>query len=59
VKNDESKQILQTDNDNHVCVGRFDQLGFNVNNNWNVNPNDNLGVVLSRNFLLCLFKPLL
>ena len=34
---------------NVSCVGNFDENGLNVNN-WNGNPNDNVGVGASRKF---------
>ena len=40
---------------NRVNVGNFDSDGFNVNNYWNDNRNDNLGLASSvppRNFLI-------
>jgi len=39
-------------NGNHVNVGNFDAKGLNVNNNWDDNRNDNLGVASARNFNL-------
>jgi len=47
-------KLSETSDGNHVYVGNFDQHGLNVNNNWDDNPNDNLAVVLSRNFSLYL-----
>ena len=44
---DGNKQILDSDG-NRVNVGNFDQNGFNVNNNWDDNRNDNLGLASSR-----------
>ena len=41
---------MQTANGNLVCVGNFDDNGLNVNNNWDDNANDNLGVVRAWNF---------
>jgi hypothetical protein len=58
VKKDENKQYLKTANGNLVCVGNFDDNGFNVNNNWDDNVNDNLGVVRVWNFFSIYFKPL-
>ena len=37
---------------NHVNVGNFDTKGLNINNNWDDNRNDNLGVSSARNFYL-------
>lgn len=37
---------------NHVNVGNFDAKGLNVNNNWDDNRNDNLGVASARQSLL-------
>jgi len=39
---------LRAASGNHVNVGFFDQLGFDVRDRWNGLPNDDLGVVLSR-----------
>lgn len=36
---------------NHVNVGNFDSDGLNVNNNWDDNRYDNLGLASARNFL--------
>lgn len=33
---------------NRVIVGNFDEDGLNVNNYWNNNPNDYIGVSSSR-----------
>ncbi len=35
-------------NGNHVYVGNFDADGLNVNNNWDDNRNDNLGLAARR-----------
>lgn len=45
---DEGRQISVTSDDNRVNVGNFDENGLNVNNNWDDNYNDNLGVSASR-----------
>ena len=45
-------------NDNHVNVGNFDVAGLNVNNYWNDNHNDNLGLAGARNFNLLCFEAL-
>ncbi len=37
-------------NGNRVYVGNFDQDGLNVDNNWDDNRNDNLGLAASRHF---------
>lgn len=42
-----------TSDGNHVYVGNFDANGLNVNNNWDDNRNDNLGVS-SGSEVLCL-----
>ena len=39
-------------NGNRVNVGNFDAKGLNVNNNWDNNRNDNLGVASARQSLL-------
>jgi hypothetical protein len=33
---------------NHVNVGNFDEDGLNVNNYWDDNRNDNIGVASAR-----------
>ena len=40
-------QYLDSDG-NSVNVGNFDSMGLNVNNYWDNNRNDNLGVSASR-----------
>ena len=35
---------------NRVNVGNFDSNGLNVNNYWDDNRNDNIGVSSARNF---------
>jgi len=42
---------------NHVNVGYFDTKGLNINNNWDDNHNDNLGVASARNFYLVKKSP--
>lgn len=49
---DENRQLSA--DDNHVYVGNFDGDGLNVNNNWDDNRNDNLGVSSAR--LSCLYR---
>jgi hypothetical protein len=44
---DESGQYLDSDG-NHVNVGNFNAEGLNVNNNYDDNQNDNLGVSSAR-----------
>jgi hypothetical protein len=44
---DGSGQSLDSDG-NRVNVGKFDANGLNVNNNYDDNVNDNLGVASSR-----------
>jgi hypothetical protein len=44
---DGSGQSLDSDG-NHVNVGNFDAKGLNVNNNWDNNRNDNLGLASAR-----------
>ena len=46
---DGSGQYVDSDG-NRVNVGNFDADGFNVNNNWDDNRNDNLGLSASRKF---------
>ena len=43
-----------TSDGNRVNVGNFDSNGLNVNNYWDDNRNDNIGVAASRNFFPCL-----
>jgi hypothetical protein len=45
------EQTIDSDG-NHVNVGNFDASGLNVNNNWDNNRNDNLGVASARQSLL-------
>ena len=40
-------------NGNRVNVGNFDANGLNVNNNWDDNRNDNIGVASARKSPLC------
>ena len=47
---DGSGQYVDSDG-NRVNVGDFDSGGLNVNNNWNDNRNDNLGVASARQSL--------
>ena len=44
---DGSEQIIDSDG-NRVNVGNFDAKGLNVNNNWDNNRNDNLGLASAR-----------
>ena len=44
---DGSEQSLDSDG-NHVNVGNFDAKGLNVNNNWDNNRNNNLGLASAR-----------
>ena len=39
-------------NDNLVNVGNFDSNGLNVNNNWDDDRNDNIGVSAARKSIL-------
>jgi hypothetical protein len=48
---------LVTSDGNRVNVGNCDASGVNVNNNWDDNRNDNIGVGASRNFPRYLTKP--
>ncbi|VVB53160.1 Uncharacterised protein [uncultured archaeon] len=48
---DESRQTITSDG-NRTYVGNFDAKGLNLNNNWDDNRNDNLGVSSARNFYL-------
>ena len=43
---DRNKQNLDSDG-NRVYVGNFDQNGLNINNNWDDNRNDNIGLASS------------
>jgi hypothetical protein len=43
-----------TSDGNRVNVGNFDSDGLNVNNNWDDNPNDNIGLSSARKSPLCL-----
>jgi len=38
--------------DNHVNVGNFDANGLNVNNYYDDNRNDNIGLASARNYYL-------
>lgn len=40
------EQIALSSKGNLVYTGNFNQDGLNVNNNWPINSNDNLGVAL-------------
>jgi hypothetical protein len=44
---DENEQYLDSDG-NRVYVGNFDAKGLNVNNYWDDNQNDNIGVSAAR-----------
>lgn len=46
------KQTYSADG-NRVIVGNFDADGLNVNNYWDDNRNDNIGVSSSRKSNLC------
>lgn len=39
--------------DNHVNVGNFDANGLNVNNTWDDNRWNNIGVSSARKYFLC------
>jgi hypothetical protein len=43
-----------TSDGNRVNVGNFDSDGLNVNNNWDDNVNDNIGLSSARKSPLCL-----
>ncbi len=49
VQKDENWQYVDSDG-NRVNLGNFDQDGLNVNNDWDTNRNNNIGVSASRNF---------
>lgn len=49
----ETDNFLTSDG-NRVYVGNFDSNGLNVNNNWDDNRNDNIGLSAARKSFLCL-----
>lgn len=43
-------------NGNRVNVGNFDSNGLNINNNWDDNRNDNIGVASARKSSLSMYR---
>lgn len=55
ISSDKKKTDNYLDSDgNRVNVGHFDSDGLNVNNNWDDNRNNNLGLSSARNSSFCL-----